>query len=92
MDKHTEAVHSNWGTLLGNKRILLMPPVDGPDQRMVNLRAGLAAALRTGKTIYARVRENVIERANSARERLFEVVLGIILGLGALIGFLSGPN
>lgn len=92
MDKPTEAVHSNWGTLAGNKRILLMPTVDGPDQRMVNLGAGIAAAFRTGKTIYARVRENVIDRANALRERPFEVILGIVLGLGGLIGFLNGRN
>ncbi len=80
------------GTLAEDARALLSATTDVAGDKVGEARKRLAAALERGKEFYGRVREKAVEGAKAADEAVHEhpyQVIGIALGVGALIGYLA---
>ena len=91
MDKQTQAIRNDMGTLAEDARALMAATADVAGDKVGDARKRLAAALENGKELYGRVREKAIEGAKAAdqtvRENPYQAI-GIALGVGALIGYL----
>ena len=80
------------GTLAEAARALMAATADVAGEKVEEARKQLAAALERGKEIYGRVREKAVEGAKAADQAVHEhpyQVIGIALGVGALIGYLA---
>ena len=91
MDKHTQAISDDLGTLAEDARALMAATADMAGEKVGEARKRLAATLDSGKEILGRVKEKAVEGAKAADEALHEhpyQALGIALGVGALIGYL----
>ena len=91
MDKQTQAIRNDMGTLAEDARALMAATADVAGDKVGDARKRLAAALENGKELYGRVREKAIEGAKAAdqtvRENPYQSI-GIALGVGVLIGYL----
>jgi ElaB/YqjD/DUF883 family membrane-anchored ribosome-binding protein len=91
MNKHTQALGNDMGTLAEDARALMTATADVAGEKVTEARKRLAAALDRGKEIYGRVREKAVEGAKTAdltvREHPYEGI-GIAFAVGALVGFL----
>ena len=91
MDKHTEAIRTDLGTLAEDARALMAATADVAGEKVGEARKRLAAALENGKEIYGRVRDKAVEGVKATdqavRENPYQAI-GIAFGVGALIGFL----
>ena len=92
MNKQTQTVSDAMGTLAEDARNLMAATADVAGEKVGDARKRLAAALERGKEIAGRIRERAIEGAKAADEAVHEHpyhVIGIALGVGALIGYLA---
>jgi ElaB/YqjD/DUF883 family membrane-anchored ribosome-binding protein len=92
MNKQSQAIENDLGTLAEDARALLAATADVAGEKVGEARKRLAAALESGKQMYGRVREKAVEGAKAAdqtvRENPYQAI-AIALGIGAVIGFLA---
>ena|SRR5437764_13400099 len=90
MNKQTQAVENDLGTLAEDARALMAATADVAGDKVGEARKRLAAALENGKEIYGRVRDKAVEGVKAGdkvvRENPYQAI-GIALGVGALIGY-----
>ena len=92
MNKQTQAINNDMGTLAEDARALMAATADVAGEKVSEARKRLADALERGKEFYGRVRDKAVEGAKVADEAVHEhpyEAIGIALGVGALIGFLA---
>jgi ElaB/YqjD/DUF883 family membrane-anchored ribosome-binding protein len=91
MQKQIQAISNDMGTLAEDARALMAATADIAGDKVGEARKRLSAALDSGKEIYGRVRDKTVEGAQAADQAVHEhpyPVLGIALGVGALLGLL----
>jgi ElaB/YqjD/DUF883 family membrane-anchored ribosome-binding protein len=91
MNKETQAISNDLGTLAEDARALLAATADVAGEKVSDARQRVAAALDRGKELYGRVREKAVEGAKVADEAVHEhpyQAIGVAFGAGALIGYL----
>jgi ElaB/YqjD/DUF883 family membrane-anchored ribosome-binding protein len=90
MNKQSQAIENDLGTLAEDARALLAATADVAGEKVGEARKRLTAALESGKEMYGRVREKAVAGAKAAdqtvREHPYQAI-AIALGVGALIGF-----
>jgi ElaB/YqjD/DUF883 family membrane-anchored ribosome-binding protein len=92
MNKHTQAIVDDMGTLAEDARALMAATADVAGEKVADARKRLAAALDNAKDIAGRVRDKAVEGAQAADEAVREhpyQAIGIAFGVGALIGYLA---
>jgi ElaB/YqjD/DUF883 family membrane-anchored ribosome-binding protein len=93
MEKQRQATTNDLGTLADDARALMAATADVAGEKVGEARERLAAALENGKQLYGRVRDKAVEGIKAGdqvvRENPYQVI-GIALGVGALLGFLIG--
>src|SRR5580765_2150125 len=91
MNKHTQAISNDLGTLAEDARALMAATADVAGEKVGEARKRLAAALQNSREIYIRAREKAAEKARAAdevvREHPYHATV-IAFGVGALIGCL----
>jgi ElaB/YqjD/DUF883 family membrane-anchored ribosome-binding protein len=92
MNKQSQAIENDLGTLAEDARALMAATADVAGEKVGEARKRLAAALESGKEMYGRVRGKAAEGAKAAdqtvRDNPYQAI-AIALGVGALIGFLA---
>jgi ElaB/YqjD/DUF883 family membrane-anchored ribosome-binding protein len=91
MEKQTQAMSNDLGTLAEDARALMVATADVAGEKVGEARKRLAAALESGKEIYGRVRDKTVEKARAVDETVHEhpyQAMGIALGVGVLLGVL----
>jgi ElaB/YqjD/DUF883 family membrane-anchored ribosome-binding protein len=93
MNKETQAVSNDLGTLAEDARALLTATADVTGEKVGDARKRLASALESAKHIAANVREKAIAGAKVAdktvRENPYQAI-AIGVGVGAIVGYLLG--
>src|SRR6188768_3913309 len=93
MNKQTQAIRNDLGTLAEDARALMTATADVAGEKVGEARERLAAALENGKEIYGRVREKAVEGVKVAdqtvRANPYQAI-AIGVGVGALVGYLLG--
>ena len=91
MNKETQAISNDLGTLAEDARALMAATADVAGEKVGEARKRLAAALESGKEIYGRVRDKAVEGAKAAdqtvRENPYQAI-AIGVGVGAVLGYL----
>jgi len=90
MDKQTQILRDDIGTLAEDARALLNATVDVAGEKVGEARKRLAAALERGQEMCGRVREKAMEGAKAADEVVHKhpyQAMGVALAVGALIGY-----
>jgi ElaB/YqjD/DUF883 family membrane-anchored ribosome-binding protein len=91
MNKETQTVSNDLGTLAEDARALLTATADVAGEKVGDARKRLASALEGAKHIAANVREKAIAGAKVAdktvRENPYQAI-AIGVGVGALVGYL----
>jgi ElaB/YqjD/DUF883 family membrane-anchored ribosome-binding protein len=91
MNKETQAISNDLGTLAEDARELLTATADVAGEKVGQARKRLAAALESAKHIAANVRDKAVAGAKVAdqtvRENPYQAI-AIGVGVGAIIGFL----
>lgn len=91
MSNKTQDVREDVEALAQEARNLMADTADVAEEKVVEARARLAAALEKGKEVYGIVRERTITGAKTVdkavKEHPYQAV-GIAFGVGVLIGFL----
>ena len=91
MEKQTQAISDDMGTLAEDARALMTATADVAGEKVSEARQRLAAALERGKEMYGRVREKAVEKGKAVDENVREhpyQAMGVAFGVGALIGYL----
>lgn len=91
MNKQTQAIGNDLGTLADDARALMAATADVAGDNVGEARKRLAAALENGKELYGRVRDKAVQGVEAADEAVREhpyQAMGIALGVGALLGYL----
>jgi len=91
MDKQRQSTSNDLGTLAEDARALMAATADVAGEKVSDARKRLAAALENGKEIFGRVKEKAVEGAKATDQAVREhpyPVIGIALGVGAVIGYL----
>jgi len=91
MNKHTQAISNDMGQLAEDARALMTATADVAGEKVGEARKRLAAALEAGKEIVGRARDKAVEGAKATDQAVHEhpyEVIGIALGVGALLGYL----
>jgi len=91
MNKQTQSVSNDMGTLAEDARALVAATADVAGEKVEEARKRLSAALENGREIYGRVRAKAVEGAKVADQTVREnpyQSMGIAFGVGALIGYL----
>jgi ElaB/YqjD/DUF883 family membrane-anchored ribosome-binding protein len=91
MNKPTQAITNDMGTLAEDARALMAATADVAGEKVGEARKRLAAALERGREIVGCVRDKAVEGAKAADEAVREhpyQAIAIGVGVGALIGFL----
>ena len=91
MNKETQAIGNDLGTLAEDARALMTATADVAGERVSDARKRLAAALESGKEIYGRVKAKAVEGAKAADEAVHEhpyQAIAIGVGVGAILGYL----
>jgi ElaB/YqjD/DUF883 family membrane-anchored ribosome-binding protein len=91
MNKQTQDTHNDTGTLAEDARSLMAATADVGEERVIEARNRLAAALERGKEIYGRARDKAVEGAKAADAAVHKhpyQAIGIAFGVGALVGYL----
>ena len=90
MNKHTQAIVNDMGTLAEDARALMAATADVAGEKVSEARKRLAAALDSAKEVAGRVRDKAVEGAQAAdktvRENPYQAI-GIAFGVGALLGY-----
>ena len=90
MDKQTQILRDDIGTLGEDARALLNATVDVAGEKVGEARKRLAAALERGQEMCGRVREKAREGAKAADQVVHNhpyQAVGVALAVGALIGY-----
>jgi len=91
MNKQTQAIGNDIGTLAEDARALMTATADVAGEKVGEARKRLAAALESAKEIAGNVRDKAVAGAKIAdqtvRENPYQAV-GIALGVGAILGYL----
>ena len=91
MNKETQAISNDLGTLAEDARELLSVTADVAGEKVGQARKRLAAALESAKHIAANVRDKAVAGAKVAdqtvRENPYQAI-AIGVGVGAVIGYL----
>ena|SRR5579862_8905153 len=91
MSKHAQTISDQLSTLANDARELLSVTADVTGEKVGQARKRLAATLGSGREIYGRVRDKVIDGAKTAdeavRERPYQAI-AVGVGVGAILGFL----
>ena len=66
MNKQSQAIENDLGTLAEDARALMAATADVAGEKVGEARKRLAAALESGKQMYGRVREKAVEGAKAA--------------------------
>lgn len=93
MNKEAQAIGNDMGQLAQDARALIAATADVAEEKVVEARKRLAAALESGKEIYGRCREKAVEGAKAADEAVHAhpyQAIAIGVGVGALLGYLAG--
>jgi ElaB/YqjD/DUF883 family membrane-anchored ribosome-binding protein len=91
MNKQTQAIRNDIGTLAEDARALMAATADVAGDKVAEARTRLAAALESAKEIYGQVRSKAADGVRVADQALRNnpyQAMGIAVGLGALIGYL----
>ena len=91
MNKHTQSVSNDMGTLAEDARALMAATADVAGEKVGDARKRLAAALERGKEIYGRVKEKAVEGAKATDEAVREhpyQAMAVAFGVGAILGYL----
>jgi len=91
MNKHTQAISNDMGQLAEDARALMTATAYVAGEKVGEARKRLAAALEAGKEIVGRARDKAVEGAKATDQAVHEhpyEVIGIALGVGALLGYL----
>ena len=91
MNKQIQAVSKDLGQLAEDARVLIAATVDMAGEEIGEARDRLADALELGKDNVGRVRDSAVQKARAAGAAVHEhpyQVIGLGVGVGALIGFL----
>jgi ElaB/YqjD/DUF883 family membrane-anchored ribosome-binding protein len=93
MNKPTEAIPNDLGTLAEDARALLTATADVAGEKVGDARKRLAAALDSAKEMAGCVRDKAVAGAKVAdktvRENPYQAI-AIGVGVGALVGYLLG--
>jgi ElaB/YqjD/DUF883 family membrane-anchored ribosome-binding protein len=92
MNKQTQAISNDLAMLAEDARALVAATANVAEEKVVEARQRLTAALERGKEIYGRVRDKTVEGAKAADETVREhpyQAIGIAFGVGAIIGYLA---
>ena len=91
MNKETQAISNDLGTLAEDARELLTATADVAGEKVGQARKRLAAALESAKHIAANVRDKAVAGAKvtdqTIRENPYQAI-AIGVGVGAIIGYL----
>jgi len=91
MNKQTQAINNDLGTLAEDARALMAATADVAGEKVGDARKRLAEALETSKELFGRVKDKGIEGVKATdqavRENPYQAI-GIALGVGALLGYL----
>ena len=93
MNKQIEANRTETATLAEDARAFLTATADVGGGKVEEARRRLAAALERSKELCGRVREKFVEGAKATDEAVHKhpyQAIGIVLGVGALLGYLVG--
>jgi len=91
MNKHTQAISNDMGTLAEDARALMAATADVAGEKVAEARKRLTAALERGREIAGNVRDKAVEGAKAADEAVREhpyQAIGIAVGVGAILGFI----
>ena len=91
MSAKTQEVREDAKALAQDARALVAATAGVAEEKVIEARARLEAALEKGKEVYGVVREKTIECAKSADKSVKEhpyQAIGMAFGVGVLIGFL----
>ena len=91
MNKETQAIRNDVGTLAEDARALMTATADVAGEKVAEARKRLGAALESSKELYGRVRDKAVEGAKAADETVREhpyQAIGIAFGVGTLLGYL----
>ena len=90
MNKQTQAIRNDIGTLAEDARALMTATADVAGEKVSDARKRLAAAQERSKDIYGQVRDKAVEGVRVAdtvvRDNPYQAI-GIALGIGAVIGY-----
>ena len=90
MNKQTQAIRNDLGTLAEDARALMAATADVAGEKVTEARKRLAAALESGKEIYGQVRNKAAEGVKGAdqavRDNPYQAI-GVAFGIGAVIGY-----
>jgi len=89
MNKQTQAIRNDLGTLAEDARALMAATADIAGEKVAEARKRLAAALEKSKGIYGQVRNKTVHGVKIAdqtvRDNPYQAI-GIAFGIGAVIG------
>ena len=91
MNKQTQAISNDLGTLAEDARALMTATADVAGEKVGEARQRLAAALERGREIAGNVRDKAVAGAKAADEAVHEhpyQAIAIGVGVGAIIGYL----
>jgi len=91
MNKPTQAISNDLGTLAEDARALMTATADVAGEKVGEARKRLAAALENAKRIAAEVRDKAVAGAKVADQTVHEhpyQAIAIGVGVGALMGYL----
>ena len=90
MNKPTQAISNDLGTLAEDARALMAATADVAGEEVGKARKRLASALEDGKEFYGRVRDKAVEGAKAAdqtvRDNPYQAI-AIGVGIGAALGY-----
>jgi len=92
MEKQKQTVSDYMGTLTEDAQALMEATSEMAGEKVGKARKRLGAAMERGKEVYGQVRDNALDGAKATDQAVRDhpyQVLGIALGIGALIGFLA---
>ena len=92
MDRQTQAISNDLGTLADDARALMAATADVAGDKVAEARGRLAAALENGKEMYGRVRDKALDGVKATDQAVRDnpyQAMGIALGVGAIIGYLA---
>lgn len=92
MSKTTQEVRNDVTALAEDARALVTATANVAEEKVVEARQRLAAALERSKEIYGRVRDQAVAGAKAADQAVHAhpyQAVGIAFGAGALLGYLA---
>jgi ElaB/YqjD/DUF883 family membrane-anchored ribosome-binding protein len=92
VSKNTQEIRDDAKALAEDARALVNATANVAEEKVVEARKRLAAALDSGTHIFKRVKEQAAEGARTVDEAVHQhpyQSIGIALGVGAVLGFLA---